>query len=116
MRAQRLSALVAAPVVVLLLSVLMPHIRSAGAAAARRERAARLGFLQPVSSGHRHVLVRTQIADRAKSVVKSLSLHAEHVRLTGLPHHFAKQAAIDAELVIGHEARACGGHEGSPSS
>ena len=81
--------------------VVMPGRRSVAKRAERLARARDLGFLQERASGTRHVQVTEALYERAKATIRSLELHAQHVRCTGRPAHFAKQAAVAARGQIG---------------
>ena len=70
----------------------MPQKYSVEALARRRERAERLGFLQPGA----YIAVPRPLKERAKAVVKSIVVHAEHNSLNKRPSHYARVATHHA--------------------
>jgi hypothetical protein len=70
----------------------MPKKYSVEALARRRERAERLGFLQPGA----YVALPWPLKERAKAVVKSIVVHAEHKPLNKRPPHYARVATHHA--------------------
>jgi len=71
----------------------MPHLHSAAALAARRQRAALCGFIVRRPDGHQHVLVHDDVADRVRCMARSIKLHHSHNVANGRPAHFARDAA-----------------------
>jgi len=71
----------------------MPHLHSAAALAARRQRAALRGFIVRRPDGHQHVLVHDDVADRVRCMARSIKLHHSHNVANGRPAHFARDAA-----------------------
>ena len=76
----------------------MPHSRSSHAAAIRRERALKRGYVVAISEGRAHIEVPSDIADRAAVVCKLMSVHADHCRFIGPDVHFAASAAVQAKV------------------
>ena len=97
----------------------MPHKHSVEALASHRELAGRLGLLQPLQAGHRHGLVRADIADRVKHIAASLDTHRCRSDLDGHPSYFARVASMTAhangyiskeELLQALEKNRCSNH------
>ena len=92
--------------------VKMPHRHSADARLRRRSRAERRCYVTAAPAGCRHVVVDAALVQRVKDMAFSLQLHREHNRVSGKPVHYARQAALNASAVIGHQqaAHAMGVH------
>ena len=77
----------------------MPGVRSADSHLRRQERAIDRGFITPrPRHGYGWIEVPMELAGRARTMVKSLEVHAQHNRAIPAPKHFARDAALQAPL------------------
>ena len=81
--------------------VKMAHKRSPESLERRRERAARLGYLRAKpDAGHSWIQVRTDLAEPARSVIRSMQIHADHDAATTTEHHYARDATLAATSLL----------------
>mmetsp|Transcript_161080 Transcript_161080/g.294241 ORF Transcript_161080/g.294241 Transcript_161080/m.294241 type:complete len:329 (+) Transcript_161080:110-1096(+) len=67
----------------------------------RRQRARKLGFLQPTPKGYSQVLVPKALAKRIRKQLDAFQLHFECNKATGIGHHFLAEAILAARHVFG---------------
>ena len=77
----------------------MPHLHSEASRAARRLRAIERGYLQSPPAEHSHVAVPAKLADRVRTMAKSMALHWEHQGKCAKPFHYARHATVAAAKI-----------------
>mmetsp|Transcript_26164 Transcript_26164/g.61024 ORF Transcript_26164/g.61024 Transcript_26164/m.61024 type:complete len:348 (+) Transcript_26164:88-1131(+) len=82
----------------------MPHCHSWQAWQARQHRARLRGYVCARPHGYCFMQVPVYLASRAKTVLKSLELHSQHVAISGIPSHFANTAALSAKPYLSEDA------------
>ena len=75
----------------------MPHVYSEEARVRRRDRAARLGYVEPRPKGHRYILVEARYEQAVRAACGSLRMHFEHDDLTKEQHHHGRLATLCAK-------------------
>ena len=92
-------------IVILCVATAMPGKHSPDKLALRRDRARVRGFLAPIARvdgvTRTRITVDSGVAERAKSAVRSLELHARHNGIAKKPHLFVAHATLAARAVIG---------------
>ena len=91
------AAVQVAVIVALILTVIMPHARSAAALAARRARAIERGYVQPTARGTSHVLVAAPVAKPVAIVARAMNRHRELDAASGHRSHSLRLAALAAK-------------------
>jgi len=79
----------------------MPRCWSAAALARRRARAFQRGFIVPHSSpGKKFVETDVRLANTVRLMARSVELHAQHDKVTGSRHHFARCATAATRHIL----------------